>query len=229
MANSDSGKDSFEDNIDQINRLISLHLGKWRMKSIPSITQDDIAQELLLHIYKQWDSYDSSRPLGNWITRVISNRLKNIFRDEYYKFASPCLSCPAYLGQNSTGEGECRLFGHCNTTCKIYKKWVDEKKSQHDIKLPVTYEDHLNEINSKPFDEINFDDRIEDLKIKLQSRLSDNDYKIFIGLYIDNKTEIEISKELGYKINTKTEVNRQIKTVKANIINIVKQVLLEDE
>ncbi len=38
------------------------------------------------------------------------------------------------------------------------------------------------------------------------------------NLYIENKTENEVSKELGYKINTKTEVNRQIKNLKANIM-----------
>ncbi len=220
---------SFEDNIDQINRLIKLNLNKWKLKAIPSISHDDIGQELLIHIYKQWRLYDPTRPLGNWITTVISRKLKNILRDNFYKFASPCLKCPAYLGQNNNGEGECRLFGTCNSVCGLYKKWEHEKKHQHDICLPVTSEDHQNEINSQPFQDINFEDRLEDLKCKLESRLSSNDYKIFIGLYIENKSELEVSKELGYKINSKTEVNRQIKNVKANIIQIVKQILIEEQ
>lgn len=228
MANSQSGADTFEGNLPQINHVIKLHISKWKLKAIPSITYDDISQEILLHIYKQWDKYNPERPLGNWLTTVILNKLKNLRRDNYDKFSSPCLDCPSYLGQNTNGQGECKLFGLCGSACGLYKQWTLEKKQQHDINLPVTYEDHQNEVNSKPFYELDFTNKIEDLKVKLQSRLSNNDYKIFIGLYIDNKSELEISNELGYKINTKTEVNRQIKNVKTNIINIVKQILSED-
>lgn len=218
----------FEDNIKQIDHLIMLNVSKWKLKAIPSMDKDDIAQILRLHIYTKWELYDPKRPLGNWISTVISRKIKNILRDEYYKFAPPCLSCPAYLGKTTNGEGECKLFGICGNACKLYEKWQQDKKHQYDICLPVTSEDHGNEINSRPFHEINFDDQMELLKSKLQEKLSLNDYKIFIGLYIENKTENQISQELGYKTSKNNEINRQINNVKTNIVKLVRQILADN-
>ncbi len=225
MANSDSGGDTFESNIKQINNAISLQIGKWKLKSIPSVDHFDIAQIIRLHIFEKWDLYRPELPLGNWLSVVISNRIKNLLRNNYYKFSSVCLNCPSNLG-----DGHCKIFGEIGSMdCALFRNWVKTKKDQHDVSLPVTIEDHTNQLNSMPFNEINFDDQLEDLKIKLQTRLSSNDYKIFLGLYIDNKSEAELSKELGYKINTKTEVNRQIKNVKATILDVVKKILREED
>ena len=42
MANSLSGGNSFEENYSQIVHIIKLHIGKWKLKAIPSISFDDI-------------------------------------------------------------------------------------------------------------------------------------------------------------------------------------------
>lgn len=215
---------SFEDNIEEINRLISIHVTKWNLDAITYIDRDDIANIIRYHVYKKWRLYNSSKPLGNWLTRVITNRLKNLFRNHYYKFAKPCvaLKCEAYLG----GE-ECRLFVKTCSECPLYKKWENEKKRNHDVNLTLTIEDHQNTVNSKPFEESNFDEQIAELKDKLQDVLSANEYHIFCALYLENKTEADLIKEM--KFSSKTEGVRQIKALKNSIVATVKTIIKNEE
>lgn len=227
--NTNNNGELFEDNIVLIEKIIQLHISKYKLAhSIPSVGVEDVVSQIKIHIWKKWSKYDQSRPLNRWLTTVCCNFLKNLQRDLYYKNAKPCIAlrCEAFGG----GEN-CKLYGTTCGDCAIYRNWELTKKYAHDICMPVTIEDQQNQasLNSLPFDEIDFNDQLEDLKIKLQTKLSRNDYKIFLGLYIENKSEADLSKELGYKINTKTEVNRQIKNVKANIISIVKKILIEEE
>jgi hypothetical protein len=225
MANSDSGSDDFSGNIKQINNLISIKLSKWHLSAgIPSISPEDIRQLLLIHVHRQWEKYNKELPLGNWLNTVLKNRIFNLQREFYHKYAHICAGCPSNSG------GQCKIFGNIESEdCNLYKNWRLTKKASYDVNLPVSLENHLLQVSSMPFQEINFDDQLEHLKIKLQTKLSQNDYKIFLGLYIDNKTEAELSKELGYKISTKTEVNRQIKNVKATILDVVKKILKEED
>lgn len=220
MSNSDSGGDSFEANIDQINKIITLNLGKWKLKVINSISHEDIKQELLIQIHRQWDKYDPSRPLGNWLTTVINNRLINLTRDNFYKFSKPCLRCPKFGGGNI-----CTLYGEISGDCGIYRKWELEKKFHHDCALPVTLEDHHDEIFSMPSQDLNFEEQISYLKHRLEDKLSPMDYKIFIWIYIENKTEIEIVNLLNFK--NERYAKKQITNLKQTIVGIAKDILSE--
>lgn len=222
MANSDSGKNSFEENIEQIDRIIKLNLGKWKLKIINSISPEDIAQELRIQVYRQWSKYDQTRPLGNWLTTVINNRLINLTRDNFYKFAKPCLNCPKFNGGNL-----CSLYGEISSECGIYRKWELEKKFQHDCTIPVTIEDHQNELYSMPSQDSNLEEQINHLKHRLEEILSPNDYKIFDLLYLQNKTENEVITILNYK--TQRQGLSQINKLKKNIILSVKQLIVSDE
>lgn len=221
MSNSDSGGDSFESNIDQINKIINLNLGKWKLKIINSISHDDIRQELLIHINDRWHMYDKSRPLGNWLTTVVSRKLINLTRDNFYKFSKPCLNCPKFSGGNL-----CSLYGEISSECGLYRKWELEKKFHHDCALPVTIEDHQDEIHSMPLNHIDFDEQIENLKEKLKEKLSSADYKIFIWLYLENKTEDNIIKLLNYK--NERQGRKQITNLKQSIVTLVKNIIIED-
>ena len=221
MANSDSGSDDFCGNIDQINKIINLNIGKWKLKIINSISHDDIKQELLIQIHRQWEKYDRSKPLGNWLSTVVCNKLINLTRDNFYKFSKPCLSCPKFAGGSL-----CSLYGEISSECGLYRKWELEKKFHHDCALPVTIEDHQDEIHSMPFGDINFDEQIANLKDKLKEKLSLADYKIFVWLYLENITEEDINKLLNYK--NERQGRKQINNLKQSIVSLVKKIIIQN-
>lgn len=214
----------FEDNLELINKIISLHIHKWKMKAIPSIDKDDISQELRHHILYRLHLYNEKRPLGNWLTTVITNWIINCLRNNYGKFVKPCvgLKCAAYLGGD-----DCKLFVKTCSDCKLYAKWEIEKKQQHDVKLPVTIEDHLQEISFKPFEETDILEKLEELKFKLKDKLTKNEFYIFESLYLKNKTEIEILGEL--KFASKSAGMKEIKLLKSTIYEKIKKILIEEE
>ncbi|MFY9239435.1 MAG: sigma factor [Roseovarius sp.] len=47
--------------------------------------EDDIRQEAFIIAAEALKNYDSSRPLENFISRHLANRLKNLIRDKYYR------------------------------------------------------------------------------------------------------------------------------------------------
>lgn len=214
----------FEDNLELINKIISLHIHKWKMKAIPSIDKDDISQELRAHIISRLSKYNEDRPLGNWLTTVVTNWIINCLRNCYTKFAKPCvgLKCAAYLGGN-----DCKLYVKTCSDCPLYAKWEMDKKQQHDVKLTVTIEDHLNEVNFKPFEETDILEKLEELKFKLKEKLTDNEFYIFESLYLNNKTEAEIITEL--KFSSKAAGAKEIKSLKQTIYERIKKILVEEE
>lgn len=219
----DNIKTSFEDNINQINRLIKLNISKWKLSgAIPSVSKEDIEQEIRLHIYERWDLYDPARPLGNWLTTVINRKILNLQRDNYYRFSKPCvaLKCSSYLGAE-----ECKIFGTCCSDCKLYADWEKEKKSKHDIRLPVSIENdnRLQKLSETPHEGQDIFEKLEELKFKLKESLTSNEFYIFNALYLENKTEAQILNEL--KFSSKTDGIRQIKAVKNTIYDKVKNVL----
>lgn len=222
MANSDSTGDLFEENYVQINKIINLHISKWKLKVISSVSHDDIRQEILIHLHRKWHLYDNTQPLGNWLSTVICNKLKNLTRDQFYKFSRPCLNCPHFSGGDL-----CNLYGEVSSECGLYKKWMLEKKFQHDCALPVTIEDHQNQLHSMPSDNIDVEEQIIHLKHKLQEKLNKNDYLIFCCLFLENKTEEEVCKILNYK--TARQCNLQIKNLKQIIVPLVKNIIKNEE
>ena len=74
---------NFEESIDQINTEIIKRRSKWNLTVLAWMDFEDVAQILRIHIYKKWDLYDPSQPLGPWINRIISNQIKNLIRNNY--------------------------------------------------------------------------------------------------------------------------------------------------
>ena len=50
--------------------------------------EEDIKQEAFIIAAEAMKNYDSSRPLEHFISRHISNRLRNLIRDKYYRKSS---------------------------------------------------------------------------------------------------------------------------------------------
>ena len=171
----------------------------------------------------------SKRDLKPWINKIITNQFKNILRNYYLNFAKPCASCP--FDGSATAENSC-LFtktGVQDCTCPLYKKWSKYKKNAHDVKIPLRLDsmefDQVSDSNPSHFEINNCIGRVEK---ELKKELHDKYYSVYVMLFVDNKTEDEVAKELGYKSNEqgRTVGYKQIKNIKKmikeKVIKIIK-------
>ena len=195
---------SFEDKFDIINKAINKKRNKWQLNAITWMDFEDVAQIIKLHIYKKWSMWDQSKPLEPWIGRIISNQLKNLIRNNYTNYVRPCLSCPHNLG-----EDQCSITanGFQNNTCTLFAKWEKTKKAGYDLKIPLTLENHKQEIESCIDTSAFSFASIEILNSEMQKVLTCKQYTAYIMLFMENKDEEDVAKYMGYKT---TEKNRMI-------------------
>lgn len=220
-------KVKFEDSLEAINLEISKRRNKWNLSAINWMDFNDVAQILRIHIYKKWHMYNSRKKLAPWLNRIISNQIRNLIRNHYSNFARPCLKCSA-----AQDEDGCAIYGKQCNNCPLYSHWSKNKKSAFDTKLTLSIENHSNEISQLPVNSsANLEDSIKNTHAKMQSVLKGSEWKLYRCLYIENKSEDEAAKILGYKT---TEKNRsagykQIKNLKKSILIKVKKYLYNGE
>ena len=194
---------------------------KWFLYSVAWMDFDDVCQIIRSHIHKKWDQWDQSRPLEPWLNRIISNQLKNILRNNYGNYVRPCLNCP--FNQSGPPEGE--AVGLCGFTssglqcseCPLYAKWESTKKDAYNTKMALTLENHSREaalLQEPAFHGL--DDAIDRLHAYMQEALSEKKYKIYQMLFIENKTDEEVAKVMGYRTSEKgrTAGYKQIRNLK---------------
>tara|TARA_A100001201_G_C4091731_1_gene202359 strand:+ start:87 stop:770 length:684 start_codon:yes stop_codon:yes gene_type:complete len=217
-----SKKISFEDSIDLIDEELTKRKGKWSLTTISWMDYEDVKQIIRVHIYKKWHLYDPKKPLAPWLNRIISNQIKNIIRNNYGNYTRPCLKCEA-----SDGEDGCEIYEKQCRKCPLYDYWHNHKKRAHDTKLPVSLENHPQEIYNKPSDSMDIELEAQNLHDNMQKTLKPIEWKVYKLLYIENKTEIEVAKMMGYKTSEKNRQPgyKQIKNIKKSILTKVKKFL----
>jgi len=204
---------SFEDKIDIICKAINKKRNKWHLNAITWMDFDDVTQIIKLHIYKKWSMWDQTKPLEPWIGRIISNQLKNLIRNNYTNYVRPCLSCP-----HNMGEDQCSLTqnGLQNSSCSLYGKWEKTKKSGYDLKMPVTIENHKQEVESTADCNMFSFVSVELLNNEMQKTLTCKQYTAYVMLFFEDKNEEDVAKFMGYKTNEKNRMigYKQIKNLK---------------
>lgn len=217
---------TFENQIDIINREIEKRRHKWTLTAVPYINFDDIAQNLRLHIWKKWHLYDQNKPLVSWLNTVISNQLINTLRNYYGNFSRPCLKC-----EFNEGGDLCSKYDTQNTKCELYRTWVRGKKSAHDIKLPVSMENHQNEVFDLEKKEIDIDRTAINIHERMKKVLKPIEWKVYELLFILHKTEEEAGKIMQYSTREKnrTAGYKQIKNIQKIILIKVKECIANDE
>lgn len=204
---------TFEEKIDVICKAINKKRNKWHLNAITWMDFDDVAQIIKLHIYKKWEMWDQTKPLEPWIGRIISNQLKNLIRNNYTNYVRPCLSCPYNMG-----EDQCSITsnGFQNNTCLLFSKWEKTKKSGYDLKMPVTIENHKQEIECCIDTQIFSFVSIELLNSEMQKALTEKQYIAYVMLFFEKKDEEDVAKFMGYKTNEKNRTvgYKQIKNLK---------------
>lgn len=219
-------KVTFEDNFKQIDFEIKKRKDRWNLTAIAWMDFDDVSQILRIHIYKKWHLYDSSKPLGPWVNRLISNQIKNLIRNTYGNFARPCLRCAA-----AEGVDFCSIYGKQCRTCPLFASWEKTKKRAYDVKLPVSLENHSREVYDMTLKNVDIEVAAERLHEKMRFILKPNEWKIYEALYIEHKTEDQAAQLMGYRTSEKNRPPgyKQIKNIKKSIIQKVKKLLGKGE
>jgi len=209
----------FEDCIKDIDAEITKRRGKWSLSAISWMDYEDVSQILRIHIYKKWHLYDQKKPLAPWLNRIISNQIKNLIRNNYGNYARPCLKCAA-----SEGGDLCTIYGKQDSTCPLFSNWENSKKIAHNIKIPVPLENHSQEVYNQSENKIDLNENIYRVHKKMQEILKPLEWKVYNYLYIENKSEEETARLMGYKTNeqNRSPGYKQIKNIKRVIIQKVK-------
>lgn len=220
------GIKKFEDCIDEIDKEIFKRKGKWTLTAISWFDFDDVSQILRIHIHKKWSQYNQERPLAPWLNALITSQIKNILRNIYGNFCRPCLKCAA-----SEGTDGCKIYQKQCNECPLYSNWESKKKSAHDTKLPVSIENHTQEIFNRPSNDFNIEKAIVNMHEKMKGLLKSNELKLYEHLYIENKSEEEAAALMGYKSNepNRKAGYRQIKNIQNKIIEKAREILLNEE
>jgi len=207
----------FEDKIEQINVAIERKRAKWSLDAVAYIDYDDIKQIIMTHIYKKWHLWDQSKPIEPWLSRVVSNQFKNLLRNHYGNYANPC---PNHS-----------FHHHDSEKCPICSKWRRSKKSAYDVKLAVTIENHTNEIQEKKDENLDLDTATKKLSAAMEPQLSKRHFKAFKMMFIENNTDEQIAKYLGFKTNEKKRSAgyKQIKNLKKIFQQKARQIIIEKD
>ena len=223
----------YEDCVDVIDNELRKRRHKWRLHALAWMDYDDVQQIIRAHIFKKWDQWDQKRSLAPWINKIISNQIKNIFRNYYTNFARPCLNCP--FAQSSASEHEEGHTGLCGFTpsgvqcgeCPLYSKWEKTKNSAHDIKMPLALEHHPQEVFNISEQLTDISEAERKLHKLMEMKLSEKHFCIYKMIYIDHLPEEDVAKKMGYKSNEKGRKAgyKQLKNLKKIFIERAKEII----
>lgn len=189
---------------EEFSELIDTELRKrsrnWFLTSVNWVDFDDVCQIIRAHIFNKWQQWDQSRPIKPWLNKIIANQMKNILRNHYSNYARPCLNCPF----NSDTEYNLCSFtesGSQDNTCPLYKKWEGSKRHAYNVKITLSLENHMHEFDggSEQYLGSDLQEASRRLFIELKNVLTERQYRAFDMLFIQNMTDEEVAKEMGYK------------------------------
>ncbi len=217
---------TYEECYPSIDKVINSFRKKWQLKAINWFDFEDVAQTVKIHIFNKWHMWDQTKPLEPWVSRVASNQIKNIIRNNYTNYVKPCMQCKFNMGDNLCAFTN---SGVQNLTCDLYAKWAKQKQSGYGIKLPLPMDNHLQEIDQHFDSGMHFDSPVERLNAILKIQLSEAHYHVYIMLFFEHKTEEEVAKFMGYKTNEKNRKAgyKQIKNLKKMLKEKAEQIIQE--
>lgn len=157
---------------------------------------DDIGQEIRLICFKALTHFDMSRTkqdkLVNYFGRCVDNALKNLKRDNYIRFSSPCKSDCEFL-HSDTDDDLSRL-------CKKWTKFQKGLQAQKNIKHPVSIDNTDINLKDSKFEESL---EIEDIKKYLIDRIEDRLKPSLINLFYGNIEDVSLRDRREIQISIK--------------------------
>lgn len=218
-------KDTFEDRIQDIDREIAKRRSRWQLKAITWMDFDDVAQIIRVHIHKKWKLWNQNRDLLPWLNRVISHQIRNIVRNVYSNYSRPCLRCPA-----NQGEDLCSIYHKQCSDCPLYAKWEKSRKRAYDIKLPVSIENHQQEVSERHDTRLDIEKAAKVLHGRMEKVLRPVEWRVYKALFIEHKSEEQVADEMGYRTSEKGRAKgyKRIKLIKNTILARAKEILQTD-
>lgn len=217
---------TFEEYLPIIDEEIAKRKHKWSLSSLTWMDFDDVSQIIRIHINNKWTQYDQTKPIQPWLNVIISHQIKNLIRNVYSNYARPCLKCDAALEPNG-----CKIYGEQCVDCPLYANWKKRKEPATNIKIPVSIENHTNEVRNM-FDETsNIFQHIENLHCKMKEILKPIEYQVYESLFILHENEDIIARKLGYISNEKGRPPgyKQIKNITKAIVTKARKCIADGE
>ena len=219
---------SFEDKLKEIEVALERKRSKWDLYALAYIDYDYIKQTIMCHIYKKWHLWNQSKPIEPWLSRVVSNKFKNLLRNHYGNYTRPCLKCKYNLGGDSCSKTK---SGIQDNLCSEYKGWESKKKAAYDIKLAVTIEHHTHEVNERKDEFLDLELATLKLSSEIKEELTPRQLTAFKMLFMQNKPEEEVARFLGFKTTEKRRSAgyKQIKNLKKIFQDKAKQIIKSND
>ena len=219
-------KPTFEESYPLIKELVEKRRDKWRLTSISWMDFDDVAQIIYIHINKKWDLWDYSRPLAPWVSVIIANQISNLIKTLYSNFSRPCLSCPAFEGDNL-----CSIYEVQCVSCPLYDYWIKNRKPAYDIKVTLPIDTHINEVEGLASENFDVDSASAQMHDEIKKHLRPLELKIYQCLFVEHLSEKETAVIMGYKASkaARDAGYRTIATAKKKIIEIAKKIAYSGE
>ena len=226
MASMKKPHPKFEDCLPQIDVEIAKRRHKWNLTSISWMDYDDVSQILRIHIHKKWNQYDAGKPLAPWLNSIITNQMRNLIRNHYSNFARPCLKCAS--ARDQTG---CDIYGTQCSACPLYARWQKRKQPANNIKIPVSIENHTNEVRNIFDDSFDMERHVEVVHAKMREVLKPLEWQVYEGLFIKNMDESALASSMGYISNERGRDPgyKQIRNIRKIIITKVKACISSGE
>jgi len=197
--------------------------------TLSSLAFEDVRQLLLIHAFEKYYQFEPLKgEFSHWVNRMISNRMKNILRDNLQKFSRPCVQgCQFNLGDNACGFTASKT--QCSE-CPLYAKWKRKKESEYNIKQGLSLDAHIQEVNNIQSDFTDIDQYRRMLDEKLPEYLTVQEFRIYGLLFNEHKTEKEVGEILKFAKakNSETAGYQTIHKAKLKIIKMAKKVIFEE-
>lgn len=147
---------------------------------------DDIAQEIRIVCYKVVSHFDWNRvgegAVVSFFGKCVDNAMKNLKRDNYIRYSSPCRSDCSFLHSDSPDD----------KLTQVCKKWLNHKERQEKkkiIKNPISIEIVGHHIHDNTFQE---SVEVEDTKRFLIANIENELRNGLINMLSGNKKAVDI-------------------------------------
>jgi len=192
---------AFEARVPELRSILAKRKSGW---TLTTLAWEDVEMMLLARLWRQFHLYKPEKgPLENWSNRVISNEISNILRNNLYKFQRPCLASGPSGGLCAFNEGGDRCGFTSNGTqcnlCPLYLKWERKKQSLYNIKASLPIDFHVQEVHNLQEDFLDIEASKEIIDEKIIEQLDKHEAKIYVLLFIKNKSIEEVGKIMKYK------------------------------
>lgn len=198
-------KPSFEEQIPVIQEQIARRRPKWK---IASMDFEDVSQTLFIRIWQKYHLFNPEvAPFEHWLNRVITNTLSNLYRDNLYKHARPCIQPPGCAFNDGDNRCTWTKSGLQCGECKLYRSWEERKKDKFFLGKPSDIEEHHYEISSRQSDFVDIEAKKKIVDEIMLTRLANShEVMLYKMLYIEHLDPAVVGATLKYKSQSNSAI-----------------------